>query len=218
MRRPPAASPRRAASASCATICSHGFSRPMVVWAPWPGNTVRPSSSVASRESDSTMASALPPGRSVRPQAPAKRVSPESSTRSSWLSRQTEPSVWPGVCSTVRSMSPKRIREPSLRSRAGHARRDGKRCRHRVRLLQPVPVGDVRGEGGARGDDRLGVVADVIPVAVRADDHAQVPALVAELLGQPPDRGCGGIDGDSLTRTQIGQHPDVGGRGPGREL
>ena len=39
----------------CATRSSQGFSRPMLVCGPWPGRTVRPSSRVASRASESTM-------------------------------------------------------------------------------------------------------------------------------------------------------------------
>ena len=42
----------------------------------------------------------LPPGRSVRPMLPAKSVSPAMSSLSGAKWRQTEPCVWPGVCST----------------------------------------------------------------------------------------------------------------------
>ena len=57
-------------------------------------------------------AAPLPPGRSVRPQEPANRVSPENMASS--ISRHTEPGVWPGVRMTE-IVSPARCRvSPSL--------------------------------------------------------------------------------------------------------
>ena len=60
-----------------------------------------------------------PPGRSVRPHAPAKRVSPLNRTPSSSSIRQTEPSVWPGVWRTRRRIWPKAMTPPSASSTAG---------------------------------------------------------------------------------------------------
>ena len=53
------------------------------------------SSSPVSRASDATIAAGSPPGRSTRPQAPAKSVSPLYRSPSSSARRQTEPSVCP---------------------------------------------------------------------------------------------------------------------------
>lgn len=53
------------------------------------------------------------PGRSVRPMAPAKRVSPEKRTLSELRWKQMEPAVWPGVWMT-RRLQPSTI-SPSFR-------------------------------------------------------------------------------------------------------
>ena len=76
-------------------------------------------SSRDSRVSDSTIASAEAPGRSTRPNPPAKSVSPVNRIPSSRASRQTEPAVWPGVWSTSSEMDPNRTLPPSASSTAG---------------------------------------------------------------------------------------------------
>jgi hypothetical protein len=54
----------------------HGSSRPSVVSCPWPGSTrVSDGMSRASRASEETICTSLPPGRSVRPYEPANRTS-----------------------------------------------------------------------------------------------------------------------------------------------
>ena len=71
------------------------------------------------RASDAAISSGSPPGRSTRPQPPAKSVSPLNSSPASASYRHTEPSVWPGVCRTVSRSDPKRTSPPSARSTAG---------------------------------------------------------------------------------------------------
>ncbi len=69
----------------------------MVVVGPWPGWTVRVGERSARRWRDSSIRSGSAPGRSTRPQVPAKRVSPEINISCSSDSRQMPPGVWPGV-------------------------------------------------------------------------------------------------------------------------
>ena len=140
-------------------------------------------------------------------------------TRSSRSSRQTEPSVCPGVWRTSRSMSPKRMCEPSASSSAGQAGRDGERRRWRRRAA-PRPWRSARW------------TASVAPVAtttsalspmwsqwrwVLTTKRSAQPSS-AELLGHPAHRRRGRVDGDGLPRAIVGQDPDVRGHRPGGQL
>ena len=89
---------------SSRTSSSHARSRPIVVVGAVAREDphARPRAS-SRRPSDATIASGSPPGRSTRPQPPANSVSPLNSRPSSASKRQTEPSVWPGVCRTLQS-------------------------------------------------------------------------------------------------------------------
>ncbi len=151
------------------------------------GQDREPSSSAARRASDSTICAASPPGRSVRPQPPAKSVSPLTRSRSS-AAEQADGAL--GVTGRVQDDQVD-LTEPDVRTlgevQGGHAGRDGEGRGHGVRVLQPVAVRAVHGQRGARGDDGLRVVADVVPVAMGADDESQRPALIRELLRQPAD-------------------------------
>ena len=121
-------------------------SRPMVVAGPCPGKTPTPSSRPVRRASESTIASGSPPGRSTRPQPPANRVSPLKSRPSSSASRQTEPSVWPGVCRTRRRISPNRTIAALGQLDRRHGRRDLERRADglRVRAAGPGRAGGPR--------------------------------------------------------------------------
>lgn len=55
-----------------------------------------------------------------------------------------------------------------------------------------------------------GVVADVVPVAVRGDDVFQGPVAGRELLGDPLEAGQGGVDGDRLAGPVVGEDVEVG--------
>ena len=144
--------------------------------APCPGSTRSRSSSVARRARPATIASASPPGKSTRPQPPGNSVSPLNSRPSSADSRQTEPSVWPGVWRTWRRI----VAEPDLAALREldrrHARRDLERGVERLGLEQPVRVVRVDRDlrAGVRRD--LGVGAHVVPVAMRVDDQLEGPA------------------------------------------
>ena len=89
------------------------FSRPMVVWSPWPDQTTV-SSGKRNRTSriERSSVCVFPPGRSVRPIDPAKSVSPTN--RIGWLSpsrftaRHTPPGQCPGVWYTRTSYFPNR--------------------------------------------------------------------------------------------------------------
>ncbi len=85
-------------------------------------------------------------------------------------------------------------------------------------LHEAVAVGQVRGKGGAGGDDGLRIVPDMVPVPMRADDEPQVPAFILELLGQPADGGRCGIDGDGFLGADVAKDPDIGGERPGRQM
>ena len=69
---------------------------------------------------------------------------------------------------------------------------------------------DVR--AGVRGD--RGVVADVVPVAVRGHDQLEGPAALGQLAGDPGQRRGRGVDGDGLPGAGVGQQVDVGGDRP----
>ena len=77
----------------------------------WPGRTWRSPSSCPSRRREAIIFSMDPPGKSVRPQEPAKRVSPQNST--SPHRRVTEPSLWPGVARTDTVRPPTATVSPS---------------------------------------------------------------------------------------------------------
>ena len=99
--------------------------------------------------SDSTIASAEPPGRSTRPQPPANSVSPLKRRPSSVDWRQTEPGVWPGVWRTRRRI----CAEPDLAAFGELDRRDGRRDlerrAERLRVDERSPVERVDGDLGA---------------------------------------------------------------------
>jgi len=78
----------------------------------WPGHTRRFPSRFARRLRDCKITPKLPPTKSVRPQEPAKRVSPQKSTSPTWKVR--EPGEWPGVWRTWISAWPKGMLSPSL--------------------------------------------------------------------------------------------------------
>ncbi len=65
------------------------------------------------------MAAGSPPGRSTLPHPPANSVSPLYRRPSSSASRQTDPSVCPGVCRTRSLIDPNRMSPPSASSTAG---------------------------------------------------------------------------------------------------
>src|SRR5450631_2975021 len=105
----------RADFAHEANPCRYGLvarSRSIVVAGPCPGRT---STSSASGRTTSRrlrfIAAPSPPARSVRPMEPANRTSPDSTvdpaptsaatpSGTSGRAKTTEPSVWPGACST----------------------------------------------------------------------------------------------------------------------
>ena len=92
----------------------------IVVSGPWPGHT-RVSGEI-SRYSLRRLAAifaGLPPWMSVRPDVPARTVSPENRMPSDAAWNAAEPSVCPGVWSTTSTVSPSRISLPSLRRRSG---------------------------------------------------------------------------------------------------
>jgi hypothetical protein len=69
---------------------------------------------------------------------------------------------------------------------------------------------DIRaGRGGNRG-----VVADVVPVAVRRDDELQDPVAGGQLVGDPGEGRRGRVDRERLTAARISQDVDVGGDRP----
>src|SRR5450631_3542875 len=108
----------RADFAHEANPCRYGLvarSRFIVVAGPCPGSTSTSSARgrITSRRLR-FMASPSPPARSVRPIEPANSTSPDSTvdrapasaaipTGTSGSAKITEPSVWPGACSTTRS-------------------------------------------------------------------------------------------------------------------
>jgi hypothetical protein len=69
---------------------------------------------------------------------------------------------------------------------------------------------DIRpGRGGNRG-----VVADVIPVAVRRDDELQRPGAGGQLVGDPGERRRRRVDRDRLSGAWVRQDVNVGGNRP----
>ena len=69
---------------------------------------------------------------------------------------------------------------------------------------------DVR--AGVLGDG--GVVADVVPVAVRRHDELERPVARGQLVGDPGEARGRGVDGDRLARALVRQDVDVRRDGP----
>ena len=115
-------------------------------------------------------------------------------------------------------MSPKRMCEPSASSSAGTLAGMGNGDDPASGCSRPCRSSGMDGQRRARGHDDLGVVADVVPMAVGAHDEAQVPALVGQLLRHPAHRRRGRVDRDGLLGPQVGEDPDVGGHGSRGEL
>ena len=113
-------------------------------------------------------------------------MSPLNSRPSSSASRQTEPSVWPGVCSTPQAD----LAEPDLAALGQLHGRDRRRDLER---------GDRAARAGGAGGASAGwtamsapvcaataaFVADVVPVAVRADDQPQGPRALGQRARDP---------------------------------
>ena len=93
----------------------------------------------------------------------------------------------------------------------GDGRHDVERGPQRLRVAQPIGVERMDRDVGAgvRGD--RGVVADVVPVPVGADDELQRPVAGGQLVGDPGQRRRRGVDGDGLAGPLVGQDVDVRG-------
>ena len=92
--------------------------------------------------------------------------------------------------------------------------RDGRwdleRCEQRLRVLEPMAIEGVDGDLGAGRGDHRGIVADVIPVAMRRDDELQCPVTGGQLVCDPGERRRGRVDGDRLSCAWIGEDVNVG--------
>ena len=176
---------------------------------PCPGNTPIGSSSPDRRAIEAAIAAGSPPGRSTLPHPPANKVSPLKRSPSSSASRQTEPSVCPGVWRTRRRISPNRMSPPSASSTAGTDGDDLERRPHRLRVGQSLAVErmdrDLR--AGVFGD--RGVVADVIPVPVGRDDELERPVAGGQLIGDPGQRRRRGVDRDRFAGPRVRKDMDV---------
>ena len=196
-------------------MSSHGRSRPIVVAEPCPGSTRTRSSRSARRASEAAISASDPPGRSVRPHAPANSVSPLYSWPSSTVQETHRAG---GVPRRVEDLEPDRP-EPDLaalgelhRRERGH---DLERWREqRRRRLEVVAVVRMDRDVGAGVFGNRRVVADVIPVTVGADDQLERPAAFRERIGDPGEGRRRGVDGDRLARRRVGEHVDVGRDGP----
>ena len=162
-----------------ATISSQGSSRSIVVSWPCPGRTRSVRSSDAIRVSDSTICSSEPPGKSVRPQAPAEQgVAAEQEP----LAARQQADRALRVAGRVQHVQGDAA-EADLAAfgqvdggNAGDQRERGRDGR--TGMFQAVPVRDVDGQLGAGRLDHGRVVADVIPVPVRAHDQLERPAAL----------------------------------------
>ena len=151
------------------------------------------------------------PGRSTLPHPPANSVSPLYSRPSSSASRQTEPSVWPGVCRTRKAEVAEADDAAFGQVHGRHRRHDLERRPQRLRVGQPLAIEGVDGDVGAGVLRDRRVVADVVPVAVRGHDELEGPVAGGELVGDPGERRRRRVDGDGLARPRVGQDVDVRG-------
>ena len=151
-----------------------------------------------------------PPGRSTRPSRRANSVSPLNS-RPVVLVEQADRAL--GVARRVQDLEADRA-EPDLAAlrqlHGGHGRRDLERRRERLRVQEPVRVQRMDGDLGAGVRLDRGVVADVVPVAVRADDQLERPAPLRERAADPVQARDRGVDRDRLAAPLVGEDMDVG--------
>lgn len=73
-----------------------------------------------------------------------------------------------------------------------------------------MAIEQVRRNLRARQIGDRGVIADVIPVAVRRDDQLERPSALGEGRGQPIDAWRGRVDRDGLTRRLVAEDVEVG--------
>jgi hypothetical protein len=96
----------------------------------------------------------------------------------------------------------------------GHRWRDRERCEERLRVLQTITIEGMDRDIGARMYRHGGVVADVIPVAMRRDDELQGPVASGQLVGDPSQGRCRRVDRNRLARSWVGEDVDIGRNGP----
>ncbi len=96
----------------------------------------------------------------------------------------------------------------------GDRGRDVERGEQRLGVGQSTPIERVDRDVRTRVARDRGVVADVIPVAVRGQDELQRPVARRQLVGDPRERRDRGVDGDRLARARVREEVDVGGDGP----
>jgi hypothetical protein len=96
----------------------------------------------------------------------------------------------------------------------GHRWRDRERCEERLRVLQTITIEGMDRDIGAGMCRYGGVVADVVPVAMRRDDELQGPVASDKLVGDPGQGRCRRVDRDRLARSWVGEDVDVCGDRP----
>ena len=202
--------PQNGSRPSRVTMSIQARSRPIVVAAPCPGSTRRRSSSPESRpiEPDHLLRGTA---REVNAAPPAREEGVAAEQHALVLGEQADRAL--GVSGRVQDAKAD-VAEPDLAPlgelHGRHRRDDRERGVERPRVLEAVAVGRMDGDGRTGVLGHRGVVPDVIPVPVRADDQLQGPVPLFQRSGDPGQRRGRRVDGDRLARRRIREDVDVG--------